>query len=87
MRKASLGVKYPPLPKWMERRRSGGKRDEGFVGVEKGGGRRPAVPRWMEKLPGNVKGLMRGSGRVGSAGGVEKRVGSDGWVGKGCELR
>lgn len=75
VQKASLGVRYPPLPKWMERRVSGAKRDEGSVLPERWGERRPLVPKWMEKLPGNMKGLRRRGDRVVSGGGVEKRLG------------
>lgn len=82
IRKASFGVKYPPLPRWMQRRLSVAEGDEGSLIPERWGERRPLVPKWMEKLPGNMKGLRRRSGRVGSGGGVERRVGSNGRVEK-----
>ena len=47
-RKVSLGVRYPPLPRWMEKL-PGNRR-----GVGKGGEGREV--RWMEKLPGRRQG-------------------------------
>jgi hypothetical protein len=58
VRRVSLGVRYPPLPRWMGVRRDGGE------GMGRGTGR--GVPRWMEKLPGNFGGLRGWRGRGGS---------------------
>ena len=54
-RKVSLGVRYPPLPRWMEKL-PGNRR-----GVGKGEGREV---RWMEKLPGRRQ-QGKGATRVG----------------------
>ena len=67
-RKISLGVRYPPLPRWMEKL-PGNRR-----GVGKGEGREI---RWMEKLPGRRQGK---GARVG-----EQVRRMDGW-GLGLEL-
>lgn len=64
VRRVSLGVRYPPLPKWMGVRRDGGE----------GMGRGRGMPRWMEKLPGNGGGLRGWRGRE------RERVGSGGLV-------
>ena len=61
-RKVSLGVRYPPLPRWMEKL-PGNRR-----GVVKGEGREV---RWMEKLPG------RRQGKGGKVGEQVRRM--DGW--------
>ena len=68
-RKVSLGVRYPPLPRWMEKL-PGNRR-----GVVKGEGREV---RWMEKLPGRRQG--KGATRVG-----EQVRRMDGW-GVGLEM-
>jgi len=57
----------------MEKRLPAAKREGESAMPTTGGERRPSVPKWMERLPGNVKGLRRRSGKV--AIGVEKRVG------------
>lgn len=83
IRKASLGVKYPPLPRWMERRRVVGKVGEGCEGLIIGSERRASVPKWMEKLPGNRKNSRKRSGRVASGGEGEEVVGAGGRIEKG----
>ena len=64
-RKISLGVRYPPLPRWMEKL-PGNKRD-GSRGAEGG------PVKWMEMLPGNRRKL--GRQRSGSGyGSVRSRI-------------
>lgn len=57
-----MGVKYPPLPRWMEKLPGNKTHGKGAgVGV-----------KWMEKLPGNRKqrsGSGSGNGRGGASGG------------------
>lgn len=62
VRRVSLGVRYPPLPRWM------GVRREGVGGAGMGRGRE--IPRWMEKLPGNFGGVRGWRGREGGREGV-----------------
>ena len=66
-RKVSLGVRYPPLPRWMEK----------LPGNKTNGRGKGIAVKWMEKLPGNRKQLGKqrsGSGNGGGYRSVRERI-------------
>ncbi|KAL2043192.1 hypothetical protein N7G274_004252 [Stereocaulon virgatum] len=66
-RKISLGVRYPPLPRWMEK----------LPGNKSAGKGTGVAVKWMEKLPGNRK--QRSGSGSGSGNGRGVASGGDGY--------
>ena len=84
-RKVSLGMKYPPLPRWMIRPQPSrasaitttASASRALATGNEGVLQPPAhLPKWMEKLPGNRKGWRKPSSRMVSGGGVGKAKGA-----------